>query len=132
MILNNILDCEFQLLLQMNSVQWQKKLTAFDDHLQVSFRFLSILTIFDTSDFVFITFLFWNTPPPLITQRCVTARVRSDFAKDVKIMCLWVTPIWPNILKAHSWKVWLRLCAIFTLLYLNKENIKYDWACMYR
>lgn len=133
MILNNILDCEFQLLLQMNSVQWQKKLTAFDDHLQVSFRFLSILTIFDTSDVVFITFLFWNNPPPpLIIQRCVTARVRSDFAKDVKIMCLWVTPIWPNILKAHSWKVWLRLCAIFTLLYLNKENIKYDWACMYR
>lgn len=132
MILNNILDCKFQLLLQMNSVQWQKKLTAFDDHLQVSFRFLSILTIFDTSDFVFITFLFWNNPPPLIIQRCVTARVRSDFAKDVKIMCLWVTPIWPNILKAHSWKVWLRLCAIFTLLYLNKENIKYAWACMYR
>lgn len=64
MILNNILDCKFQLLLQMNSVQWQKKLTAFDDHLQVSFRFLSILTIFDTSDFVFITFLFWNNPPP--------------------------------------------------------------------
>lgn len=128
MILNNILDCKFQLLLQMNSVQWQKKLTAFDDHLQVSFRFLSILTIFDTSDFVFITVLFWNNPPPHNTAMChCTWEIR--FRKRCKD---YVTPIWPNILKAHSWKVWLRLCAIFTLLYLNKENIKYDWACMYR
>lgn len=105
----------------------------------VRWSFASVLSIFVyVNHFWYFRFCFHyifvleTPPPPLIIQRCVTARVRSDFAKDVKIMCLWVTPIWPNILKAHSWKVWLRLCAIFTLLYLNKENIKYDWACMYR
>lgn len=80
-------------------------------------------------------YIFVLDPPPLIIiQWCVTARARSGFAKDVKgHACVYgLHPLNQTFLKAHSWKVWLRFCAIYTLLYLNKENIQYDWVCIYR
>lgn len=120
-------------ILQKNSEQWlKKKSTSRDEHLQVSFLGFSFLTIFDIFYFVFITFLFWTPPPYNNTVMChCTCEIR--FRKGCKGSCVYgLHPLNQTFLKAHSWKVWLRFCAIYTLLYLNKENIQYDWVCIYR
>lgn len=77
-------------------------------------------------------FCFGPPPPYNNTVMChCTCEIR--FRKGCKGSCVYgLHPLNQTFLKAHSWKVWLRFCAIYTLLYLNKENIQYDWVCIYR
>lgn len=93
----------------------------------------SFSTIFDIFYFVFITFLFWTPPPPYNNTVMCHCTCEIRFRKGCKGSCVYgLHPLNQTFLKAHSWKVWLRFCAIYTLLYLNKENIQYDWVCIYR
>lgn len=121
-------------ILQKNSEQWLKKKINFS-----RWTLASVLPrFFFFNHFWYILFRFHyifvlDPPPPYNNTVMCHCTCEIRFRKGCKGSCVYgLHPLNQTFLKAHSWKVWLRFCAIYTLLYLNKENIQYDWVCIYR